>query len=113
MQRRIFLVCALTFATLAVAAGDLPCSRQSSRRTARRLRLRARRGELLAHLEGDDPDLENEREAGRDQERHADRPAREEGHTDRALDVSQAQLPDHKGPVGLMSTTRLNCTLCA
>src|SRR5262245_9898312 len=47
--------------------------------------------------EGDDPDLEGERDAGADQERHAGRPARAQREAHRAEDVDQAQLPDRQG----------------
>src|SRR5437763_1435800 len=81
-------------------AGDLSRAGQSRCRTAGRLRLGARRGELLAGLEGDDPDLEGERVTGLDQERHAGRPAREEGDADRASDLDPTQLPDHQSGEG-------------
>jgi hypothetical protein len=82
---------------LASAPRDLPRPGQGRPRPARRLRLRAGRVELLAGLEGDDPDLEAECEARSDHERHADRPPRIARRSHRARDVGPAQLPDHQG----------------
>ncbi len=64
---------------------------------------------LLADLEGDDPELEGERDAGPDQERHTDRPAREEGRVDRTLDLDPAQPPDHQGRQGFVVGPTPSC----
>ena len=80
-----------------LGAGDLSRRRQGRPWTTRRLRLRARRADVLADLERDDVELEGERQPRSHHERHADRPPRDARRALRAGDLHPAQLPDRQG----------------